>query len=756
MKKKEGKIKKEIDISNISVSFLPTIALIVIFALAFTANVFGEFYIGNGANLVTEIEGIADTGVLCLSYSGWDLLITFLAGIIISFWNFSFLLNKNLARAVLLQAKKRSDIFNKKGFLPLIMLASIVIIIKIIALSLNLKYASLTNGYIAPFIADMLVSLTTLFWGFMCGSVGAILPKGKLEAILGAFSLALLPTAVMCIINYTSTVFLRGYTFDDFYNFYNLTLFDPLRESYAYTIHTYFIPPFKVPVNSLIHSALWISVSAICLILLKRYFIKNYKFENCGIVNKNKCITFVSSFVLPVALSANITTLLFNNLNPYANVINIMTNERNNSYFVRMTPHESYILLAVFAGMAIIFSVLFNMISTVKISNLKEKIKPVVAIVGMIIISSVLCLTGGLGYENNLPDKEEIKQVVIEAPYDLVENTHELVGTSDYFDINTAVMRKGITFDDAKDFKTILDIHSVIISDKSKETTESIKISYELKDGSRIERYYGCIGKTSAEEILRLWNTNKIKNLYKAMLTGEGVTENDEFKYTFLGKNISSMDGVVYIQSKDGKLTSITDVLSDKEIKELKEMIYKDVSSLAYFEWFKPTESYGLLKFNEKEIENKDQNLISTYGTVSFQITKDMINTVNFLKSHDLMKFFENTKQPVKVFIAGANELGEYYSDFIKDIDSYYGNYEYYPLKHRMMFASETSVSKQLYIKDAEPMFDINENWITELTAEECKECIEKAHIKYFSGGDGTLLIVAYPESNCAQAFILS
>jgi hypothetical protein len=72
------------------------------------------------------------------------------------------------------------------------------------------------------------------------------------------------------------------------------------------------------------------------------------------------------------------------------------------------------------------------------------------------------------------------------------------------------------------------------------------------------------------------------------------------------------------------------------------------------------------------------------------------------------------------------------------------------------MFASETSVSKQLYIKDAEPMFDINENWITELTAEEYKECIEKAHIKYFSGGGGTLLIVAYPESNCAQAFILS
>ena len=48
MKNKESILKKEIDIANLSVSIIPTIAFIIVFALAFSVSVLGEYYVNNG------------------------------------------------------------------------------------------------------------------------------------------------------------------------------------------------------------------------------------------------------------------------------------------------------------------------------------------------------------------------------------------------------------------------------------------------------------------------------------------------------------------------------------------------------------------------------------------------------------------------------------------------------------------------------------------------------------------------------------
>ena len=130
--------------------------------------------------------------------------------------------------------------------------------------------------------------------------------------------------------------------------------------------------------------------------------------------------------------------------------------------------------------------------------------------------------------------------------------------------------------------------------------------------------------------------------------------------------------------------------------------------------------------------------------------------TVEFLKSHDLMKFFDTTKQPVKAFLVDANDMSNYYYEYIKENYSSDFRRDYYPMQHRMMFATETSASKQFYLKGYEPMIDTSAEWITELTPEEYNEYIKKAHIKHFSGEGGKILIVAYPESSSAYSLVLS
>ncbi len=749
MKNKESILKKEIDIANLSVSIIPTIAFIIVFALAFSVSVLGEYYVNNGFDLVHDVKSLS-RDYLILSYLDFDVLVTLIGGALIALWNFSFLLNKNHARAVLVQPKKRGAIFYNKVTIPLIALVLIVIVIKIIALLVNIKYNNnLADGYIAPFIANVLVSLTTLFWGYMCGVAGTILPNRKVEAILGGVSIALLPNAIINIFNFSATAFLRGYTFENYVDMFALTILDPLREFFSYS-------SYKTQRYIFIHSAIWIAVSVLGLILIKGYFEKKYKFENCGMVNKNKFITFVSGFSLPIVLSGYLTDELFYNLNPNANVINISTTYRNNLYYERFTPEEPYILLAVFVVLAIILSLVFNIITTVKISNLKEKAKPMIVILGSTVIISLVCLTGGLGYENRLPGVEDIETVEVQAPYDLVENNAELIGIADYYDVNTAVLREGIKFDNAEDIEKVLAIHSLVMEDKNKETTEGIKFTYKLKNGSVIERSYRYISKDCTEEILKLWNTNKVKELYKTLLLTGCKKENELYGISLFEKSCFSMYGNVYIQSKDAVVSSLKDVLSEKEIKELKSALYKDITSLAHFEWFKPTESYGLLQFSQEEIVEGELPFVMTgQSTVAFQVTKEMVNTVEFLKSHDLMKFFEITREPVKVYLVDVNELGEYYKDLLQEVDSLV-YCDSYPMQHRMMFAAETSVSRHLYIKDAEPMFNINEPWCKELTTEEYKEYIEKSHIKYFSGEGGKLLIVAYPESNCAYALVLT
>ena len=751
MKNKESILKKEIDIANLSVSILPTIAFICIFAFAYATSVLGEFYFKAGSNLVAFVKGAHEPN-LFLSYLDWDFAIALAGGFLIAFLGFSFLLNKNHARAVLLQPKKRTRIFNEKAFLPLAILSLVIILIKICALAINFKYSTLPSDYLAPFIANTLISLVNLFWGFMCGTIAPIATSRKTEALLGGIALVVLPYSVMCIINFSAMAFLRGYALNDFTNLENLTLIDPIRE-FNFNSFTYFSAPFKPAGNSFAHSLIWISLSIAGLLLIKGYFKKNYKFEDCGLVNKNKLITFVTSFSLPVVLSSVITEEFFYAINRNNFFVDIRMRNRLSGTFEGLTLKETLLIVAVFFAVALVLSIILNVITTTKIVNLKEKLKPVLAITGVLILTSILSLSGGFGYEKKLPKAEDIETIEINIPYDLVENNNEYVGASDFYDVHTSVLREDITFENKEDFELILDIHSTIISQKERETTEGLKLLYTLKDGSTFERTYQYISKDSAEEILKLWNTKEIKDMYKTILLNDSSTKSDEFNYTSWGSQLTETTGALYIHSKDGAFTSIRKQLSDEEFKELKEMLFKDISSLAHYEWFKPTESYGLLVFDKDVIGGPEHN-ISTFGSVSFQITKEMTNTVGFLKSHDLFKYFENNIKPEMAYVIDVNELGEWCNDYIKQIGGTYNN-SGYPMNHRMMFTSETTASDYFYFEKTEALANAYLPEAKELTDEEYKDYIKNSHIKYFSGEGGKILIVHYPERNAAQTFIL-
>ena len=149
-----------------------------------------------------------------------------------------------------------------------------------------------------------------------------------------------------------------------------------------------------------------------------------------------------------------------------------------------------------------------------------------------------------------------------------------------------------------------------------------------------------------------------------------------------------------------------------------------------------------------------------------------MANTLEFLKAHDLLKYFENTETNCVAYLFDINASDSWKLISSLDLRAEFGgevvellseeNYRKItsnePLNHSTVFYTEfhsfpDEMMKQELFENLEKAEELG--YATKLSETTYKDYLEKAHLKYHSGVGGNLLLVYYPERGTAQTFII-
>ena len=722
--------------------------------------------------------GYSFTNCFSMEYS-FILVVSSLLGIV----SFDFLTNKQHAITMLSLPLKRSKIFNQKVVLPISVLSVIVIAVKAIMIYWNIKIYGVNSDLLIQGITDIVISLKYVLLGFTAFCVSAVTCGKKIEMIFGGISLIAIMPTVYSLVDTVLSMFLYGY--DTI--FYSTTkaysdyifILDPTREI---SLLSWLYETIELSVEKLIVNSIWIVALILTLVFTKRYFTKNYKAEKIEMKATNKPLiaiigATVSLFVSEIVMGIITDEILFER------------REMTSGGYIGLL----FVLTVVFAFLTIC------LIETSFRLN-KNKLISVLSPLSVIILTLAFAFSGGLGYENRIPDIKNIKSIEISTTFcggDMF-NTEGLPSVLDGFS------EFNMTLTTENDFKVIKAIHETIIENRDTDTFEGFCVNYVLKDGRTISRVYSDLSKESAAELLKLWKTdatkkdvedyllnNKPTNAYGTL--GEGDSYYDE-AYNFYEVPYSCFNydkNTVFIVSKQNTGTSIKDKLNKESFEQIKEAIYKDYCELSEDEWFKPTKTYGALVFTYDDrydyveydsddalyedetiagtAETKTDKVLwggfSDYEQVVIPVTDEMKNTVAVLKSLNLYQYLTDTKAEIDhIVIADAKEYFEWKKSQNIENGLYYGEDSYSvnfipdsDLEGDMLFFGRTkdkvydelTGDTDVIIEDYESILDFYD--FSTAPVEEIKNSKEmytlltKAHIKYYDEElKGKIIFVYY------------
>ena len=390
---------------------------------------------------------------------------------------------------------------------------------------------------------------------------------------------------------------------------------------------------------------LWFAITA-ALFLLGITIFQKRKAEICGFLGSNKwlnfCITFlVGFFPLCVAISS-----------------------------------PAPIMASILIGLAI-FVFLYSIIDFALIRNIKEWVRGLYKLpihLGISILIIIVFSSGLFGFSQRIPNIDSVKSVAI-APvtYSGVINPFSYFGFGDesfIYSVGTNTQLDG--FETEKDLKTITGLHKLLI-DAGKLTSSQgdvnltarqrvvgseIRISYQLKNGKTIDRFYSAASLETLSAFLALDKTDRYNELIMQNLT-QAVTAKDSDK-TAANKTFFQDENTM-IKLLPNTLSSVNTVdLSPENRTALLNAIAKDLTEQTIEDRFFPTvASIGVIHFssvsNEKLYMNEYGDYVSekpadnTYSlfalvnsdSASIVITDKMENTLRFLKNNNLVYLFD-------------------------------------------------------------------------------------------------------------------
>ncbi len=416
---------------------------------------------------------------------------------------------------------------------------------------------------------------------------------------------------------------------------------------------------------------LWFAIAA-GLFLLGIAVFQKRKAEICGFLGVNKWLNFTVTFLigffpLSIAMSSPLP-----------------------------------IVTATFVGLAI-FTVLYSIIDFALIRNIKEWVKGLYKLpihLGISLLIIIVFATGLFGFSTRIPKIEDIKSVEM-APvtYSGVinpsQNSYFGYGDESFlFSVGQSELIDD--FRTADDLKTITELHKILIDAGRLTATQGnvdipvaevvkrpdIRISYYLKNGKTLNRFYSSVTTGNLTAFLALEISDRYNEIITQNLT-QPITDKDSTDVVS-DKTVFQEDAST-IEIIPNTLNVATPIeLSPDSRKLLLAAITKDLASQTVEERFFPkTPSIGVIRFSSGKNTGKDE--FEDYGmkdpiagemlglvenaSASIVITTDMENTLAFLKDNDLVNLFDKPQNTdfvgVRVVPAVLPDDGPYY---------YYGN----------------------------------------------------------------------------------
>lgn len=370
--------------------------------------------------------------------------------------------------------------------------------------------------------------------------------------------------------------------------------------------------------------------------------------------------------------------------------------------------------LIAFLGASIVFKLIFgNKRKKEFVATLKHFPAYVAGFAVFFIIFS-----GGLfGYSSEIPDADEIKSVKIASPHHIfMEDALSTDSMLALYPQNSALVRPryssysedslsysyyineiftGIIYSKQEDIARVTDLHKKLIEDgKIKDNAANavgtyIEITYTLKDGSIVKRYYSEATEQLVWNLILLNDTDSVRYTLNDYL---GIkTHNDDEYLEYLFKNYPNGDAYpnistqkysnLYHDSNFNAMSKASDFvinqcfLFPKDMSkgynlgyidsELYKAIATDMENMSAKQYYAHSaeDEIGVLSFGLSSYYTMDTDGYMMHGEIynipegefgtsswnlnSFDVktvvlTKDMINTIKYLEEHDLMKHFEN------------------------------------------------------------------------------------------------------------------
>ena len=668
---------------------------------------------------------------------------------LISFLSFKFLHNKSLGLTTLSFPETRSQLFNKKVYLPLALLIFSGVIAKTIALYWNYDFYGYSQELICIYITNILIFIHYILIGSVLGIFARVVTARTIEGILTAVGFILIPKTVYVLVDILAPVFLHGHCYFGTASGNYASFFDPIRDyGFGYGFHLEINITDPVSFAEIIYSAFWIVLAVISLILLKKYFVKNTKYENIGNNNKIPFISAISSAFAPLGV-----------ISLYA--------LRGLGY--EPTVAEIKNVLIIGAILSLVFGYIINAIITKTVLFKKEKVFSLSIIVAIPSIITLILATGGFGFETRIPEADKIKKVTIDPTTIITEMAFhseyvepEKIYSSRYADYDKFFRTDTevgpyyqLEFTNEMDFEKVLALHNSAIYNKSEDTVERFIITYELKNGSKLYREYSYISEETVKKLFELLDTETVKSSYEDwLLNSDEILEEQKSSIDFnmiYNKIPLSKGAKITLNSIDSVASGVSD-LSEADFLALKTAIYNDVQALTWKEWFMPENSYGTISFYNtytfKAPDTYEADYFDDYYyeeteegyTVNFVVTSEMTNTIKCLEKLGLMEHFNRSRAISKAYLIDTEDCGKVWLNTRAREKDAENPPDFY---HSVLFditTKEIAVDTHTFINNYSST-EVSSS-AREVSGEELEELLEKGHIKYYCGTDSYLLFV--------------
>ena len=589
---------------------------------------------------------------------------------------------------------KRRSLFLAKYAAGAIMLAVSIVIPMLVSAFINIHYlgssVELWRAVFYYMLALYLVAMICMtVTAAVFSAVGTLLEGMGFSAVI-----LLLPTILIQCVNILMSVVLWGnpYTAGGFYNgdgniyisvqslteltkSYNPILFpldtinniaamsadgktNPILSMYAG--ETSFTPPNFWALLP------WAAVIAVCLGIALFVF-QRRKAEICGFLGRNWVLNFIIELTLGFGVFTAAIDFLYDRLN-----------------------HALAVLIA-----AALYLVLYVIVEAILTRSGRLLLRglwklPIHLAIALIIYG--IFATGLFGYSTRIPAVSEIKEVYIDADYDL--SVYD-ISPSCYVRDGYAIIDSSNTtlggFTTENDKKLITEIHQKLIdsrkeSDDSQKTARAISIRYVLNDGSNLMRNYDITTNDTLYETLRLyesdWSREKMRETIsadpempeiseenKTELGSEMVWDGGSFTEVYYGGE----GEVIPENSKYGYQTGSvllsngfaqTELpLTQEQHTALKRAVIADVTTMTAKQKFQPdtVATYTLIFCSKLETSPNDLNIgipCADYDQTPYPLTDGMMNTLNFLRENGLLDLLQaDTASPDSVIIRPVGTL---------------------------------------------------------------------------------------------------